>query len=222
MKTHGTSNALTNWLNGSDLELMLKGSDYKPDMYLGKPEPFWFSVRGMEGCKFFFSDKDRLSICESSNAALHDLYGAGCKSFCDEHPVPGEEKFIKAEQLLAAAREIHKTFFSTMVHKGYVDSDLFNDLIKPYLNGAMTFSHCGEPFHLGFEFKFNPAKHICVQDFIEVRYIIMPCLQPNDRTFEMMRICPKCGKFFIALTSKTTFCSPSCRSIALRKKSKGG
>lgn len=217
MEQNGKYHTLARWLNGAKIEELVRTSSYWSNQINpainGERQ---FLVRGAEGCSLFLAEQDRRSAFENRSLSLSR--GDSYEQFCGNNCIRGDDMFTRAEELLRKDREVHRKFFIGVVENGYVAPEEFNKIAQPYLGEKLSFVYVGDPYHLNL--CFNTPFNCTFQEYIERHYIVEPCLQTADTMFEMMRICPKCGDFFVAKIKKAIFCSPSCRVSYQRKHDK--
>lgn len=216
MKRYENFSPFIDLLNGGSLEKFAKSSGYNPSPLLTGPQvPAKVIFRDNNRYEFFFSEPTRKVGYEFASMGVQ-LYGGGYEGFCKYAHVIGDKESIELIKAFEKDVEAYKVFFYDTITKGYVDKDQFNAFAKLYIGNSMIFMIGSDLFHL--TLGFTPSVKDTIQEYIERNFIIIPALDPSDRTFELMRICPHCQKFFLAKAAKTIFCSPSCRVMHQRRK----
>lgn len=216
MKNYEAPSPLPSLLNDEPLEKVVKSSGYNPTPLVNTPPvPARVIFREKDGHCFFFSEQARQKAYEAESL-MNELYGHGYEGFCEVSHVLGDKESIEVVRKFEKDVEEYKTFFSDTITKGYVDRDQFNVFASRHIGKSMIFISSGDPFHLTLDF--TPNVTDTIQAYIERNFIIIPALNPSNRTLELMRICPQCQKFFLAKAAKTIFCSPSCRVMYQRGK----
>ena len=216
MKSYEKFSPFIDLLNNGSLEKFTKSSEYNPSPLLSGPQvPAKVIFRDREGHEFIFSERARNAAYEFASMSSK-VYGGAYEGFCKYAHVLGGKESIEPIEKFEKDVEAYKVFFFDTITKGYVDKDQFKAFADMYIGNSMIFVPGSDLFHL--TLGFTPKGTDTIQAYIERNFIIIPALNPSNHTFELMRICPHCQKFFLAKAAKTIFCSPSCRVMHQRGK----
>lgn len=172
-------------------------------------------VRGIYGNRYEENiDDNTLSIDNYSltleNIILpENLYYKKFQEFCKTNCVENDNSYKEYINSLDINRFNYIKFFEKIVKYHKLDINFINNIVK--LNKDLFgFVLNSDKLHVVYEQRFTPYERN-FQDILDLDYILKPALDKNDNTFEMLKQCKNCNKFFIAQTKKTDFCSPSCR-----------
>lgn len=224
-KIHGTSNALLDFINGADVWQVADKYGYSYNKYTRNgalvvricgerrridARSQWqldtsYSLYTRETTRYFLykTEEERRQVFE---------HGGECKDyedFCIQHCVPNDTNYKTAEAELENDKIEYYNFFEYILKKNRINTVLINDIAKRH-NKLFQLVPTQNTLHVIYRLT-KEHYFLTLQDWLEIRHIIRPSLDERDTTLEMVKMCRKCKKFFIANTKKTLFCSPSCR-----------
>lgn len=213
---------LERWINLASAEEIIEAVDFPPSVLHRKIEGGRagddllkvksISVRGMSEIFLLLSAQDRKeafkNICKNKKENFED--------FCQKYTIPGEKSFDNARELLKKDQRRHEFFFSWALNNKCLNQKFLNEIFYAHQGcmGIIVNGLHAAPGRLATPFTMT------IQDYIEIEFILKPAFNLSDTTFEMMRSCPICKRFFCAKNSLATFCSSKCRGIAFRNKKK--